>query len=406
MSLAKVPEWRKLPVSLAELCINTTLRCGQSFRWRNINHEWICTLNGRILCLKQDSSHLHYRVVWPAPKPPTSTSLGEPQNDDTEALLRQYFSLSLDLGRLYEEWSQADPNFRSKAPQFKGVRILSQDAWEALICFICSSNNNISRISQMAHKLCKHFGEFIGHIGDEPFHDFPTPQALAGPHVESHLRELGFGYRAKYIAETARIVSKEKPEGWLESLRNPNHPGFDTTRASEEKLATYKEAQEQLLSLKGVGPKVADCACLMGLGWGESVPVDTHVWQIAQRDYKFGKAKAKTLNKAMYDAVGDHFRKLWGKYAGWAHSVLFTADLREFSDRAVKKEELTEVKIEEASTKERIKKRKRRSLAITDSKTVVKREAEMKILEPKTEQALEEIEPARRSKRLRALVIR
>ena len=75
------------------------------------------------------------------------------------------------------------------------------------------------------------------------------------------------------------------------------------------------------------------------MGWGESVPVDTHVWQIAQRDYKFGKTKTKTFNKVMYDAVGDHFRDIWGKYAGWAHSVLFTADLREFSKQTVKKEE-------------------------------------------------------------------
>lgn len=57
------------------------------------------------------------------------------------------------------------------------------------------------------------------------------------------------------------------------------------------------------------------------------------VWRIAQRDYKFGKGAHKTLNKATYDAVGNHFRKLWGKEAGWAHSVLFTADLRRFSDR-------------------------------------------------------------------------
>ena len=43
--------------------------------------------------------------------------------------------------------------------------------------------------------------------------------------------------------------------------------------------------------------------------------------QIAQRDYKFGKGKQKSLTKAMYDAIGDHFRDLWGKEAGWAHSV-------------------------------------------------------------------------------------
>lgn len=103
----------------------------------------------------------------------------------------------------------------------------------------------------------------------------------------------------------------------------------------------YRSAHEALLELQGVGPKVADCVSLMGLGWGEAVPVDTHVWQIAQRDYKFGKGgKHKSLTKATYDAVGDHFRSLWGKEAGWAHSVLFTADLRAFSERLSAKVEL------------------------------------------------------------------
>jgi N-glycosylase/DNA lyase len=57
------------------------------------------------------------------------------------------------------------------------------------------------------------------------------------------------------------------------------------------------------------------------------------VWQIAQRDYRFGKSSNKNLNKTTYDAVANHFRKLWGKEAGWAHSVLFTADLRTFADK-------------------------------------------------------------------------
>jgi N-glycosylase/DNA lyase len=69
--------------------------------------------------------------------------------DDTETLLRDYLSLNLDLTALYKQWSKADPNFRKRAPEFEGVRILSQDPWETLIGFICSSNNNISRISQM-----------------------------------------------------------------------------------------------------------------------------------------------------------------------------------------------------------------------------------------------------------------
>lgn len=317
-----------------------------------------CTLHGRIISLQQDPEYLHYRVTWPktlttpltppASASPSATPAEEhtpepPSADDTEALLASYFNLSYSLTALYAHWSSADANFRKRAPGFTGVRILNQDAWEALVSFICSSNNNISRISQMVHKLCLHYGAYIGVIADQPMHDFPTPASLTAPGVEEHLRKLGFGYRARYIAQTAQHLSQDRPAGWLQSLRNPASiawGGAVPAGQGNGEQPSYKHAHEQLLQLTGVGPKVADCVSLMGLGWGEAVPVDTHVWQIAMRDYKFGgKSKNKTLTKAMYDAVGDHFRGLWGDQAGWAHSVLFTADLRTFSDRVVGKVE-------------------------------------------------------------------
>lgn len=328
-----------------------------------------CTLHGRIISLKQDPEYLHYRVAWPksktTPPPPPATALAlstttTPSPDDTEALLKSYFNLHHSLTTLYSNWSASDPNFRARAPSFTGIRILNQPAWEALVAFICSSNNNIARISQMVANLCRHYGEFLGDLqvdgSDTPMHDFPTPAALAVPGVEEHLRELGFGYRARYIASTAKLVAQERPAAWLAGLRNPastawgpSQPQLNGDEKDTEK-PTYKRAHEQLLQLTGVGPKVADCVCLMGLGWLESVPVDTHVWQIAMRDYNFGgKSKNKTLTKAMYEAVGDHFRDLWGDEAGWAHSVLFTADLKTFAGRGVKKEQSVEtnkVKIE------------------------------------------------------------
>jgi N-glycosylase/DNA lyase len=230
------------------------------------------------------------------------------------------------------------------------VRILQQDAWEALVGFICSSNNNISRISQMVDKLCANYGPLVGRVGPQAFHDFPAPRALAGDGVEAALRALGFGYRAGYLARTARAVD-ERGLVWLDGLRNPERPSFGGAAAAdagplvEGGRAGYRVAHEQLLGLQGVGPKVADCVCLMGLGWGEAVPVDTHVWQIAQRDYRFGKGKHASLTRATYDAVANRFRELWGVEAGWAQSVLFTANLRAFAERLVEK---VEAKKEEA----------------------------------------------------------
>ncbi|KAK3675715.1 8-oxoguanine glycosylase ogg1 [Recurvomyces mirabilis] len=370
MGALNLAEWHKLPVSLKELCINTSLRCGQSFRWRKSDAGvWSMALHNRILCLHQDPEYLHYKSIPPSalqtpPTPPSSNppSVAPETNDDTLDLLKHYFNLTPNLTELYQQWSAADANFAKKAPKFAGVRILKQDAWEALVGFICSSNNNIIRISQMIHKLCINYGPLLGHFEGEPYHDFPEPETLAQEGVEAKLRSLGFGYRAKYLATTARIVS-EKPKGWLESLRNPESPllGAKALPAGEwapEGREGYREAHEALLELQGVGPKVADCVCLMGLGWGEAVPVDTHVWQIAQRDYKFGKGKHASLTKATYDAVGAKFRSLWGKEAGWAHSVLFTADLRAFGERLVakveKKEEDVEVKVEEGEEVETV----------------------------------------------------
>lgn len=59
----------------------------------------------------------------------------------------------------------------------------------------------------------------------------------------------------------------------------------------------------------------------MSLDHPESIPVDTHVWQIASRDYGFNK-RGKTLTSKLYIEVGDHFRLLFGEYSGWAHSVI------------------------------------------------------------------------------------
>ncbi|KDN49328.1 hypothetical protein RSAG8_02030, partial [Rhizoctonia solani AG-8 WAC10335] len=257
----------------------------------------------------------------------------KPSSDDEDSTLlwlRDYFQLDVDLEALYADWGKRDPVFQSVALRFVGIRMLRQDPWENLVSFICSQNNHISRITSMVHSLCIHFSPPICSSSELPgaplnasWHPFPPPKALAHPNVEAKLRELGFGYRAKYIQKTAAMLCEkhEDPTKVLLELRQ---------------LST-SEARERLLEFHGVGPKVADCILLMSLDKTEVVPVDTHVQQIATKMYGFrsqGK-RPKAMNPRLYrlySEIASKFTDTWGSYAGWAHSVLFTADLKSFAN--------------------------------------------------------------------------
>ncbi|CAL1530552.1 unnamed protein product [Lymnaea stagnalis] len=232
-------------------------------------------------------------------------------------LLEDYFQLNVNLEELYQQWSSKDPHFHQVALNFYGIRILRQDPVENLISFVCSSNNNISRISSMVEKLCSNYGTFIARVDEIDYYTFPGFSDLCENDVEAKLRKLGFGYRAKFIANIAKQITLEKGEHWLKSLREKS----------------YTDAKAELMTLPGVGAKVADCVCLMSLDKPEALPVDTHVWQITMRHYMAKLQTTKSLTPKLYNEIGDFYRELWGPYAGWAHSVLFTADLRHNKDR-------------------------------------------------------------------------
>ena len=151
-------------------------------------------------------------------------------------------------------------------------------------------------------KLCLHYGSLIGEIDSRQYYDMPPASALTAPGVEAHLRQLGFGYRAKYLHQTALMISEDHEDGWLDTLRNPESPimgmkPFDAGEMRPGGREGYRRAHGELLALQGVGPKVADCICLMGLGWGEAVPVDTHgMLALASSPRLFSSS---TVNKAL-----------------------------------------------------------------------------------------------------------
>lgn len=165
--------WISINVPRSELDLSTTLKCGQSFRWIREHRElpsgeispptWSCVLDHRLWCLREADNGFQFRTFRPstttaispdAPDDGTTAQQREKERMEEEEqdreFLRDYLQLNVPLTDLYAKWSNDDANFKAKAPFFPGVRILRQDPVENLICFICSSNNNISRISQMA----------------------------------------------------------------------------------------------------------------------------------------------------------------------------------------------------------------------------------------------------------------
>ncbi|KIP09076.1 hypothetical protein PHLGIDRAFT_68089 [Phlebiopsis gigantea 11061_1 CR5-6] len=331
--------FRMLPLPLAQLSLATVLQCGQSFRWSVFplatdgvgagpdvpSNEYRFCLQDRVVCLRQTPDAVWYRSVLPPSSLPLDEDMQEAQ---TLAWIQDYFQLEVDLPKLYDEWSTRDPVFNSLRHRFSGIRILRQDPFECLLSFICSSNNNIKRITKMVRSLGTEYSpallslpppeDAVEGLEVENYHPFPAPSVLAAPEVATNLRRLGFGYRADFIQKTAKMLvdshggpkdtlhRPEPAEEWLHTLRQ---------------MAT-EEARAELVKLMGVGRKVADCVLLMSLDKREVVPVDTHVHDIAKKHYGLSGGKAKAnMTPQLYDMVNSKLAGVWGAYAGWAHSV-------------------------------------------------------------------------------------
>lgn len=130
--------------------------------------------------------------------------------------------------------------------------------------------------------------------------------------VDAELRAAKFGYRAKFIQKSAEQIVANGNLQWFQSLQE----------------CDYKSAHSKLIQLTGIGPKVADCICLMSLNHLEAIPVDTHVYQIAAQHYmpKLDR-KMKSVSSRMYDEIGNHFRTVYGPMAGWAQTVIHQRQL-------------------------------------------------------------------------------
>ncbi len=339
------PIYYDLNVRPCELRPSATLTTGQCFHWKVMELEdethhkatattaaisaWgshnatefvgvlrISTKESIVVGIRQTPNTTLYRVLY---APSTITV------HNVTKVLRDYFQLTQLLQDLYQQWSVADPQRLARiATCIPGVRIVQQDPWECLISFICSSNNNIPRITKMLTAIRQRYGQALITIGDTTFYSFPSLDTLLQHATEADLRSTcGLGYRAKYIMETMKRLQDLGGESYLHQLRD---------MATNPDIDSRLSVQEKLLVFSGVGRKVADCVALFSLGQSNVIPVDVHVWKMARRDYDIQGVlqQVKSMTPTIYEQVGDLFRSRFIPNAGWAHSLLFVAELPSF----------------------------------------------------------------------------
>jgi len=271
-----------------------TFGCGQCFRWRReADGSWSGVVSGSF-------ANLSYMPAA-GEKDRGVITIRSGLFADNPVRREKYWRNYLDLDRDYADAKQtlaANDKVMARAVRAGGgIRILNQEKWETLVSFIISQNNNIPRITGCIENLCRHFGARIGKFGDREYYSFPSVSDLADLDVKD-LAACRLGYRAKYIVDTAAAVSRDGGAK-LES-------GGDLP---------IEEIESYLLSLPGVGPKVAGCILLFAMKKTEAFPVDVWVKRVMNRFYGIDEN-----NPA---AIKDYAARNFGNCGGLAQQYLF-----------------------------------------------------------------------------------
>lgn len=243
-----------------------TLGCGQVFRFAENGNGYVLYATDKYCRITQKGNCI--KII----------------TDDPD-FFYGYFALDVDYPSLNARLGSFS-ELAAAAEAGKGIRLLRQNPFEMIISFIISANNNIPRIKGIINRLCEKAGEKLGEG-----YAFPTRERLLALSVDDFAK-LGAGYRAPYLYEAARTVTDE----------------FVTELIALPTDAAYKK----LLTVKGVGPKVADCIILFGLGRGDSFPVDTWIKQ--------------ALEDKIFDTpqkIREHYLQRYGELSGLAQQYIF-----------------------------------------------------------------------------------
>ncbi len=261
--------------------------CGQCFRWdKEIDGSYTGIFGNNVLNVSKNNNSIIFK--------------GMCEKDIKETCIK-YFDLNRDYEKIKLELSKIDDNLKTSIKYGNGIRILNQDLWETIISFIISANNNIPRIKGIINRISQKYGKEIVY-NNKSYYTFPTPEELSKASVED-LRNVGLGFRdIRVYKTTQKIYNKE----------------FDLEKLQQEKETNV--IREKLLTLDGVGPKVADCIILFStLKRFDVFPIDVWVRRVMNELYIKNEDETE-VNKKEIEQLA---REKYGNLAGIAQQYLF-----------------------------------------------------------------------------------
>ena len=265
--------------------VRDIFECGQCFRWNEEpDGSYTGIFGHNVLNVKEEKDIVITGIC----------------NGDIEDICKNYFDLDRNYEEIKETLSLIDDNMKESIKYGEGIRILNQDLWEMIISFIISANNNIPRIKGIIERMSAKYGQEIKFRGTS-YYTFPTIDELSQASVKD-LKDLGLGFRDRYVYETTKKIKEGKIN--LENL----------------KQEPTNEVRKQLLTLTGVGPKVADCIMLFStLKRFDVFPVDVWVRRVMNDLYIHNEDETKVNKKQIQEIARDKF----GALEGIAQQYLF-----------------------------------------------------------------------------------
>ena len=277
----------KIEVPVDSFNLEHIFECGQCFRWeKQSDGSYIGVIDDTVLKVSLKDNIL--------------TACGLTKKTDIKKYLEEYFDLKNDYSKIKSKLSSVDENLKTSIEYGYGIRILKQDLFECIISYIISANNNIPRIKKIINNISMQFGEKIVFENKE-YYLFPKINQLVNGTIED-FRKAGAGFRDVRIFNTTQAIYNGSYD--LKAL---------------EKIEDVDQLEKELLTLDGVGPKVANCIMLFALKRFDVFPVDVWVRRVMNDLYIHAKDENKINSKDIVRIAREKF----GNLSGLAQQYLF-----------------------------------------------------------------------------------